>query len=139
MLHSHFYRPANLMIRTNSKRSLRPLSFLSRTGNVSYAFLFLALTSISILIFSPENWQLKFIALLSANHLKPQFSPLHASFLAIRSILHSNSSRGRVCGPALLMLRHHPDHRHSVPRIAIWQFLQSLSIRSFISLSTNFL
>ena len=63
MLHSHFYRPANLLIRTDikhslrlfdmsfllvtrllnsriclfctdSKRSLRPVSFISRTGNV---------------------------------------------------------------------------------------------------------
>ena len=39
MLHSHFYRPANLLICTDSKQSLRPLSFLSRTGTVLQAFL----------------------------------------------------------------------------------------------------
>ena len=33
------YRPANLMIRTDSKQGLRPLPFLSRTGNVLQAFL----------------------------------------------------------------------------------------------------
>ena len=33
------YRPANLLICTDSKQSLRPLSFLSRTGTVLQAFL----------------------------------------------------------------------------------------------------
>ena len=39
MLHSHFYRPANLLIRTDNEQSSRPLPFLSRTGNVLQAFL----------------------------------------------------------------------------------------------------
>ena len=46
------YRPANLMIRTDSKQGLRPLPFLSRTGNVLQAFL---LQSFCILAFLKEN------------------------------------------------------------------------------------
>ena len=46
------YRPANLPIRTDSKQSLRPFPFLSRTGNVLQAFL---LQSFCILAFLKEN------------------------------------------------------------------------------------
>ena len=34
----HSHRPVNLLIHTDSKQSLRPLSFLSRTGNLLQAF-----------------------------------------------------------------------------------------------------
>ena len=54
MLHSRSYRPANLLIRTDSKQRLQPCgpSSLSREGNVLHAFLLYPLSLLALLIFT---------------------------------------------------------------------------------------
>ena len=69
------YRPANLLIRTDSKQSLRPFPFLSRTGNVLQAFL---LQNFCILAFFKREH--------SASRLKSQFSSLKSVFFPRHSL-----------------------------------------------------
>ena len=94
MLHSHFYRPANpRRIRTDSKRSLRPFPFLSRTGNVLHTFLSYNIGRFAF-----------FIREHSASRLKSQFSSLKSVFSPRHSLTQFSNLSFLIHSPTSLLL-----------------------------------